>query len=155
MTLTGRVGLRCAKPYDEPFLRALYVDAHPEFARLPPAAASGVVDLQLRAQRAGYLAGFPAATDEIIELACTPVGRCWTHRSDKELRLLDLAVLSSHRRRGIAREVLTGLQTRAATAGIALHLAVWHENLAARGLYDRMGFVVADEANGYVAMVKT
>jgi ribosomal protein S18 acetylase RimI-like enzyme len=150
----GRVRLRCAQPDDESFLRALYVDAHPEFAQLPPAASPGVVELQFRAQRAGYLCSFPAATDHVIELTGARVGRCWTHQSDTELRLLDLVVLSSHRRQGIAGDVLTGLQARAAAAGLALRLAVWQENVAARSLYDRMGFVVADEANGYLSMVK-
>jgi ribosomal protein S18 acetylase RimI-like enzyme len=151
----SRVSLRRAQLDDESFLWALYVDAHPEFAQLPPAVAPGVVELQFRAQRAGYLSTFPAATDQVIELTGTPVGRCWTHQSDTELRLLDLAVLSSHRRQGIARTVLTSLQTRAAAAGVTLRLAVWQENVAARALYDGMGFVVGNEASGYLSMVKT
>jgi ribosomal protein S18 acetylase RimI-like enzyme len=150
----GRVRLRCAQPEDESFLRALYVDTHPEFAQLPAAVAHGLVELQFRAQRAAYLSSFPAATDQVIELTGTPVGRCWTHQSHTELRLLDLAVLTGHRRQGIARKVMTSLQTRAAAADIALRLAVWQENLGARRLYDGMGFVVSDEANGFLSMVK-
>lgn len=153
--MIGQVSLRCAQPADQSFLRALYVDTHPEFAQLPPEVAAGLIELQLGAQRIGYLASFPAATDRLIELAGVPVGRCWTHQSDTELRLLDLAVLSSHRRHGIARSVLTGVRTHAADAGLTLRLSVWQANLAARRLYDQLGFVVRDEVNGYLSMVGT
>jgi ribosomal protein S18 acetylase RimI-like enzyme len=153
--MIGQVTLRCAQPSDQPFLRALYVDTHPEFAQLPPAVADGLIELQLRAQRTGYLASFPASGDELIELAGTPVGRCWTDLSATELRLLDLAVLSGHRRQGIGRIVLDVLHARAVHAGVALWLSVWQDNLAARRLYDQQGFVVQDRVNGYLSMVRT
>jgi ribosomal protein S18 acetylase RimI-like enzyme len=152
--MIGQVTLRCFQPADQAFLRALYIDTHPEFGQLLPEVAADLIELQLRAQRAGYLASFPAATDQLIEFAQVPVGRCWTDLSDTGLRLLDLAVLSSHRRRGIARSVLTGLQARAAEAGVPLRLSVWQDNLAARKLYDQLGFVVQDEVNGYVSMAR-
>jgi ribosomal protein S18 acetylase RimI-like enzyme len=153
--MIGQVTLRCAQPADQPFLRALYVDTHPEFSHLPAAIAADLIQLQLEAQRTGYLTSFPAATDQLIELAGVPVGRCWTHLSNTELRLLDLAVLSSHQRQGIGRTVLDGLQARAVQAGVALRLSVWQDNLAARKLYDQLGFVVQDEVNGYLSMVRT
>ena len=153
--MIGQVTLRCAQEADQSFLWALYVDSHPEFAHLPPEVAAGLVELQLRARRIGYLAAFPAATDQLIELAGVPVGRCWTHQSDTELRLLDLAVLSAHRRQGIARTVLTALQAHAADAGVALRLSVWRDNPAASRLYSRLGFVAHDQVNGYLSMVST
>jgi ribosomal protein S18 acetylase RimI-like enzyme len=153
--MIGQVTLRCAQPTDQPFLRALYLDTHPEFAQLPPEVADGLVELQLRAQRTGYLASYPAATDQLIELAGVPVGRCWTNLSETELGLLDLAVLSGHRRQGIGQTVLDGLHARAAQAGLALRLSVWQDNFAARRLYDRLGFVVQDEVHGYLSMVRT
>jgi ribosomal protein S18 acetylase RimI-like enzyme len=146
--------LRCAGSGDRSFLRSLYIDAHPEFGQLPPDAAAGVIELQLEAQRGGYLTSFPAAVDQVIEVAGVPVGRCWTHQSDTELRLLDLVVLGRYRRHGIARSVLTGLQARAAQAGVVLRLSVWRDNLAARNLYDQLGFVVDDDVNGYLRMVR-
>ena len=50
--------------------------------------------------------------------------------------------------------MLTGLQTRAADADVALRLSVWRDNLAARRLYDQLGFVEHGEVNGYLSMVR-
>ena len=63
--MIGPVTLRCAQPADQSFLRALYVDTHPEFAQLPPHAAADLIELQLGAQRINYLASFPAAIDQL------------------------------------------------------------------------------------------
>lgn len=150
--MNGQSTLRWAQPADQWFLRALFVGTHPEFALLAPEVAAGLIDLQLRAQASAYRAHYPEAIDHIIELAGVPVGRCWTHQSDTELRLLDLAVLRSHRRQGIARRVLTDLQTSAAEGGMPMRLSVWRENAPAGRLYDELGFVQHGQHNGYLNM---
>lgn len=147
--MIARVTLRCAQSADQIFLRALYVDGHPEFAHLPADIATELIELQLRTQRTAYRTEFPAAIDQIIELAGVSVGRCWTYRSDSELRLLDLAVLSTHRRQGIARSVVAGLRAD----GVGVRLSVWRHNQAAIRLYEHLGFTVQDEVNGYLNMV--
>lgn len=116
---------------------------------LEPAALAGLAGLQLRAQTASYTARYPHSVDHVVEVAAEPVGRCWLSRDHAELRVLDIAVLGSQQRRGIAGEVLTRLQAEASVLGCRLGLAVWHANNAATALYRRLGFEQTSESDGY------
>lgn len=150
--MTTLTELRPAGESDADFLRALYLDVHAaDFALMPldPAALAGLAELQLRAQNASYRTRYSNAVDHVIEVAAQPVGRCWLNRDHAELRVLDIAVLASQQRRGIAREVLTRLQAEAGALGFTLALAVWHENTAATELYRRLGFVQTGGTDGY------
>lgn len=153
-SVAEKVTLRGAVPGDEAFLRSLHADIHPELAALalPPEAAHRLLDLQITAQRAHYHATYPAAHDQIVCVGMHPVGRCWTHRSDTELRLLDLAIVSGSRRQGIGRNVLHALCHQAATIGVPLRLHVWHGNAPAQRLYTEIGFRRQGQAAGYLAM---
>lgn len=140
------------------FLRELFVSSRPE---LPALAALGrlgeqVIDLQWRAQRAGYLTSHPDAEDEIVELTDgTPVGRCWTAQSTEAVYLLDLAVHPGHRRRGIASGTLALLADRADHLAVPLRLHVWAENHSARALYTAVGFRETGAQGGHVTMERT
>lgn len=142
------VTLRIVEPADAHFLCTLFADSRPELRMLP----ADLVDLQLAAQLAQYRATYPKARDEVICSADQPVGRCWTNRSPDQLRLLDIAVLSSHRGQGIGRAVLADLCAQAAAAAVPLRLTVWHANTAAHRFYARLGFRETSEASGYLSM---
>jgi ribosomal protein S18 acetylase RimI-like enzyme len=142
------VALRSAGAADDAFLRELFVDSRPEFQLLP----AQLLELQIGAQRAQYRRDHPDATDEIVTLAGDAVGRCWTATDEHELRLLDLAVRSDHRRQGIGRAVLGLVANRAAAAGRAVRLSVWPGNGDARSLYRAAGFTEAGTVGGYVEM---
>ena len=144
--------LRDAADADSSFLRRLYLDAHPEFAALPPGQLDAIVDLQLTAQRSQYERDHPSARDRIIEVAAEPVGRCWTAETPEEIRLLDLAVVAAARGRGVATAVLGELCGHASASGRTVRLAVWTGNLAARRLYERAGFRPEGEDGGYLAL---
>lgn len=148
----GRPVLRPVGESDTAFLRELYLDVHAaEFALMPldPAGLTILAELQLRAQHASYAARYPRSQDCVVELAGSPVGRCWINQAATELRVLDIAVLAAHRRRGIAGQVLAELQSEAGKLGCPLQLAVWRDNTAAAELYGRLGFTVTAEADGY------
>ena len=77
-----------------------------------------------------------------------PVGVCVgftgysTFRALPLLNIHDLAVLPTHRGRGIGRALLTAAEDMARSKGYArLTLEVQEDNLPARGLYERFGFV--------------
>ena len=157
--MTGQATLRRAQPADQPFLQALFLDSRPDFAQLPPAMAGDLIRLQIAAQHTGYLTSFPAAVDHVIELgtdsAAVPVGRCWTHLSETELRLLDLAVCERMRGQGIGSSVLGELCTMAERAGVPLRLSVWQANEAAVRLYRRLGFLEDGTDGGHLRMLWT
>jgi ribosomal protein S18 acetylase RimI-like enzyme len=77
------------------------------------------------------------------------VGRCWSSRSDDEIRILDIAVLTRFRRRGIASQVLRELGAQAVNVGLRLRLSVWHANDPAIAMYRNLGMNACGEHNGY------
>jgi ribosomal protein S18 acetylase RimI-like enzyme len=146
--MTAPVVLRPAVSTDEGFLRDLYIDAHADIAALPLEAAQTIVDLQLRAQTAQYAATWPAATDSVILADGQRVGRIWTARTEDTVRVLDIAVCATHRRRGIASQLLRNLQQE----GARVALSVWAGNAAARALYDHLGFEEVESDAGYLEL---
>jgi ribosomal protein S18 acetylase RimI-like enzyme len=146
---------------DESFLRALFADERgAEFRSmgLSEAMVAVMLDQQFRAQRAGYRQTSPQAEYLLIEHAAAPVGRltvvALAHGSGSALHILDVAVLTVARRRGIGTDVLTSLERAARKIGTAqLALSVLHTNEHAIRLYDRLGFV-ATERGLQITMVK-
>ncbi|MGI8664883.1 MAG: GNAT family N-acetyltransferase [Jatrophihabitans sp.] len=155
--MLGQVSLRPVTPADAGFLRLLHLDSHPELRQLPlpQVAADQLVQLQLDAQLAQYRTSFPHALDQLIETDDAAVGRCWISLSATELRLLDIAVLSTHRGNGIGRTVLTGLCQRGDATGVPVTLSVWSDNAGAQRLYRRLGFEAGIQSHGYLQMSRT
>jgi ribosomal protein S18 acetylase RimI-like enzyme len=146
--MTAPVVLRPVVSTDQAFLRDLYIDAHADIAALPAEAAQTIVDLQLRAQSAQYAATWPTATDWVILANGQRAGRIWTARTEDTVRVLDLAVCTTHRRRGIASQLLRDLQQE----GARVALSVWAGNATARALYDDLGFEEVGSSAGYLEL---
>ena len=67
-----------------------------------------------------------------------------------ELQILSIAVKESQRGRGIARNLLSFILKEAGNSGaLHAHLEVRASNLAARGLYQCLGFRIVGERKGY------
>lgn len=67
------------------------------------------------------------------------IGRLYLHRSDSEIRVMDIALLPEHRRQGIGEALLRDVLQEARQSGRAVGIHVEKDNLARR-LYDRLGF---------------
>jgi len=156
----GAPVLRPADASDQAVLLQAFTQAHCaefELLGLEPAALAGLVGMQYRARQAQYSSAHPDAVEYLI---CgsdgNPVGSCWLDDSPAQLRVLDIAVLREHRRRGIARAVLDELCEQAAAAGKPVRLSVWHQNVAALELYRSLGFTApaagGDLGNGYLEL---
>jgi len=127
---------------DDAFLARLFYDVHgPEFAPLglPPASLDQLLAMQFRAQRGGYATEFPNACDHILHVGVERVGRMLVNQTSEEIRLVDIALLSSYRGQGLGERLLRGLCQRAADSGLPLRLSVRPGNPALR-LYERLGF---------------
>ncbi len=98
------------------------------------------VRMQFEAQRRHYSTHFPSAEHSIVLHRGEPVGRIWVHRAVDEIRLLDIAVLPEHRRRGIGTRLIRNLQEEARAAAVPLRHSVELGNPGARRLYERLGF---------------
>ncbi|WP_208278815.1 GNAT family N-acetyltransferase [Massilia oculi] len=142
----GHLGARTPTSADEAFLDALYLDSRPDLGALP--VPRGVIEGIARHQRAmqveDYARRFAALETWLVTEGEVPLARVVLAESDGVLRVVDLSVALAARRKGIAGSVLRALQDECER----ITLRVRTGNLAARRLYDRLGFtpVRVDEA---------
>ena len=147
MTTTHRaVWLRSATPEDAGFLFDLYCDTRrQELAAWgwPPQQQAAFLRFQFDACSRAYAAQFPAAEDRIVclgaEAAPEPVGRILTAIGPARMCLIDIAILSAYRNRGIGASLIGALAARCDAEDRVLSLQVLAGNPAAR-LYRRLGF---------------
>ncbi|MFF2051232.1 GNAT family N-acetyltransferase [Leifsonia sp. NPDC058194] len=141
--------LRPAAAADDAFLRRVFVDARRvEFTGLPEEQIDPLLGMQFRAHAADRRARYPHAHTSIITVAGEPVGTVTVDDDGGRRHLVDIAVLTPHRGRGIASEIIADLVHGAEH----VTLSVWSLNHGARRLYERHGFEVVSEQFGYVLM---
>lgn len=155
--------LRPATSADEALLLQTFAESHCagfELMGLEPAALAGLIRMQFQARQSQYRM-HPGAADYLICHDQNPLGNCWLAESATQLRVLDIAVLVEHRRRGVASAVLGELCARAAAAAKPVRLSVWHANAAALALYRELGFIPdpldssgeqGESGNGYLEL---
>jgi ribosomal protein S18 acetylase RimI-like enzyme len=144
--------VRPAQPADDAFLKELYAATRDDLraAAIDPAMFAVLVDMQWRAQGAGYRQAYPDADSLIVEAAGTPLGRLLVECGAAQWRLVDIALLPRWRGQGHGAALLCALQDRAKEAGAELALAVRRDNPRARRLYAALGF----EADGGDALAE-
>jgi ribosomal protein S18 acetylase RimI-like enzyme len=140
--------MRPARDEDEPFLYELYRSTRiDELSQtgLAPDQLDQLVRFQFTAQQHHYREAYKDAEHLIIEVDDRPVGRLLVYRSDKEVRLVDIALLLEWRGGGIGSELIGRLQEEAVALSRPLTLHVAKSNRALR-LYERLGFKVVEDA---------
>lgn len=146
--------LRPVTPKDESFLAALYASTRTE--ELAPTNWSDeqkamFCRIQFNAQTAHYRENYSGASFQMIECEATPIGRLYVARWDREIRIVDIALLPGHRGTGIGTKFLRELQEEAKAAGKKLSIHVEQFN-PARRLYERLGFQQVEEKGVYLLM---
>jgi len=146
MTLST-LHIRDADATDEAFFASLYRSTRDDLLALPadPSVIDGLIAMQHRLQVAGYRNSYPQAVYQVLERDGVAVGRLVTAAVDGVIRVVDIAVLPSARRTGVAADALRHLQAQAAGIGHAVALSVRQDNVAARRLYEALGFAVNNE----------
>jgi ribosomal protein S18 acetylase RimI-like enzyme len=128
---------------DETMLLELFAaDKRAEFAAfgLPAEQAESLVVLQYRGRAFTYSQRYPEAEDSILlDVDGMPAGRLLVNRAQDCWRIVDIAVLPSHRGKGLATAAIRDCQARGAGCGASLELSVAPAN-PARMLYERLGF---------------
>jgi len=146
MTLST-LHIRDANAADETFFGSLYRSTRDDLLALPadPSVIDGLIAMQHRLQVAGYRNSYPQAVYQVLERDGVAVGRLVTAAVDGIVRVVDIAVLPSVRRTRVAADALRRLQAQAAGTGHAVALSVHQDNVAARHLYEALGFAVDSE----------
>src|SRR4051794_24434685 len=113
------VTTRLACPEDEAFLYQVYASTRAEEMALTNwsvAQQAAFLRMQFNAQRQSYLIQFPAATYQIILREENAIGRLILNRTNKEILLMDIALLPAYRNAGIGTQLIQALQAEASQA---------------------------------------
>ncbi len=97
------------------------------------------LQMQFNAQHTHYQQYFGDADFDLISLDGEPVGRLYLHHRKDEIRIIDLALLTEHRRKGIGAALLRDIFDQAAQADLPVRIHVERNN-PALSLFHRLGF---------------
>jgi len=106
------------------------------------------VTQQFDAQDAYYREQFPDARYDVIVVDGKDAGRLYVDRREDEIRVLDILIASTHRRRGVGRHLLGELVGEARERKLPVRIHVEQQNPALR-LYEALGFRVLGEVGIY------
>lgn len=148
--------LRTFSPDQQDFLFALYADTRQQEVSSfgwPAAQQEAFLRMQFNAQQHWYEMAYPEADHQLIMVDARPVGRILVFRESDAYRLVDIALLSEFRGRGIGTQLLRNLIDKSGKEGLPLRLQVLKSNRA-RHLYQRLGFVETGDDGMYCQMQK-
>jgi ribosomal protein S18 acetylase RimI-like enzyme len=111
-----------------------------------------LMEMQFNAQAVSYRNAFPKAEFKIIYLDEEKIGRTIVNLSDRELRLVDISILTSYRNLGIGTKIIADLINEAHKFRLPLVLHVFQNNLGAIRLYQRIGFEIVAQDGIYFRM---
>ena len=153
-TAAPAVTLRRAEPGDEEFLFRVYASTRTEELSAVPWSGEQkqrFLRQQFGAQTAYWGEHYAEAERSVIEVDGLPAGRFYVQRWEKEIRLVDIALLPDFRRRGIGTTLMRRLFAEATERGVAVtvHVEIFNP---ARALYERLGFRPRGEQGMYVLM---
>jgi ribosomal protein S18 acetylase RimI-like enzyme len=148
------VSLRHTGESDRPLLLRLFASTRAgELAMLPldEAAKQAFVRMQFEARERSYRAQVPDARFDVILLDSAPIGRLTVARREREIRVVDLALLPEQRGGGIGTTLLEQLaaEADASAATLTLHVEVHNR---ARSLYQRIGFTEVSRDGVYALL---
>ena len=148
------ISLRPFSPDNQDFLFKLYASTREHelsaFA-WPPAQQEAFLRMQFNAQQQWYATAFATADHQLIFVDEKPAGRILVFRDTDALRLVDIALLSEYRNRGIGTQLLRGLISESEKDRLPVRLQVLKSNPAFR-VYQRLGFVTTGEDSMYYQM---
>jgi ribosomal protein S18 acetylase RimI-like enzyme len=105
--------------------------------------------MQFDAQATWYAAHYEGATFDVVVVEGEPAGRLYVHRGEREIRIVDIALLPEYRGRGVGTSLLGKLLAEADLAGKSVTIHVERLNPALQ-LYQQLGFSLAEDKGVYL-----
>lgn len=149
------VSLRPVSSEDEDFLSEVYASSRAEEMKLVPwneAQKEAFLKSQFQAQQRHYREHFPDAEHQVITLDGRPIGRLYLHRREKEIRILDIAILPQYRGAGVGTPLVEEIMEEGAQAKKPVTIYV-DSNSPARRLFQRLDFSTVED-NGINALMR-
>lgn len=147
--LLNKTYLRKHTQADIPFMQALYAStreselALTNFSELEK---QNFVSQQFSAQYQHYTQHYCTDNFNIIEYDDQPIGRLFIDDWEKEIRIVDIALMPAYRNCGIGTYYFQQLFEQARKNGKSVSIHVEHNNPAKR-LYERLGFQLKTRTN--------
>lgn len=141
------VRLRPVGEDDLEFLQAVYASSREaELAHVPWSddQRAAFLQMQFTAQLNHYREHLPAAEHDIILIDERPAGRLYAERREREIRILDITLLTAERNRGVGSGLIGALLAEADAAGKSVSIYVENFN-PSRRLFERLGFRVIED----------
>jgi GNAT superfamily N-acetyltransferase len=149
------VSLRPVTADDKEFLFSVYAGTRArELAQVQweEGQKEAFVRWQFEMQQKEYETRYPDARYNVILVDGVPAGRIWVGSDDKQIRLLDIAVMEPFQNRGVGTVLLRRLMDEATEANKPLRHMVFVLNDNAHRFYERLGFRVIEDLGGYKHM---
>jgi len=149
--------LRPITDADLDFLHRLYATTREEeLARVPwtDEQKALFVRQQFEAQHAWWTEHYPGATFDVVLLRGEPIGRLYVDRWEREIRIVDIALMPEWRGSGIGTGLFRRVFAEGDAAGkpVSIHVEVFNR---ARQLYERLGFEYREGGTDvYLLMVR-
>ena len=150
--MSDSIKLQPITEHDLPFLHRVYAATRAEELKLvswSDTDKASFMEMQFTAQHQYYQKHYGDAAFDLILLDGEPAGRLYVQRKDREIILIDIALMPEYRKRGIGGRLLRDLLDEAASAGKPIRLHVEHEN-PARAWYHRLGFRDLEDRGMYM-----
>jgi len=149
------IALRPVTPADREFLLSVYADTREQElsqVQWEEGQKEAFVRWQFERQDEEYNQRYPNARYQVILVDGVPAGRIWIGTDDKQIRLLDIALLQQFQNRGVGSHLLRQLIAEASEAKKPLRHMVFMLNDNAFRFYERLGFVTIEDIGGYKHM---
>ena len=140
---------------DLPFLFLVYASTRLEELAVTPwtdAQKAEFLDMQFRAQHVHYQRYYPEADWLVTTRGGEDIGRLYIERWPSQHRIIDIAFLPEHRRKGYGSALLRDLIDEAWFAGKSASIHV-EKNNPAKLLYVELGFTVVEDKGVYDLMM--
>jgi GNAT superfamily N-acetyltransferase len=148
------ITFRAGTDADYDFQRLLYHDARAEEMKHFPfdePQKNAFLDWQFECQWKHYREHYPTCDWQIILAEGRPVGRLLVDRWKDQIRIVDIALLSEMRGRGIGGQLMSEILGEGRRTGkpVTIHVEVFNP---AMKLYERLGFNAEATSGAYVFM---
>src|SRR5256714_14062048 len=148
------ISLRPITPEDDSFLARVYASSRAEELAVTDWSDEDKAVFcrrQFDAQSVHYRENYPGAFLQIVESDGVSIGRLYVAHWEREIRIMDVALLPEFRGSGIGTKLLRDLQAEARSAGKSLTIHVERFNRALQ-LYQRLGFQQIEDKGVYLLM---
>ncbi len=149
------LALRPVTSEDDGFLLSVYESTRDEeLAQVEwqPGHREAFLKWQFDLQRREYDARFPEAEYYVVTINDEPAGRIWIGEDERQIRLLDIALLPQFQNRGAGTALLGWLIGKAKASAKPLRHMVFMLNSDAHRFYERLGFAVIEDLGAYKHM---